>query len=336
MLSCRSLKSKRRNARWVWRVLALCALVAGLTLLLLIDSPQDSSETVTVAEQAAASDSNCPNRINPITGRCRSCADRTQFRSNGKCVQKTMNHPNDPPCTDGKVYYSTYGCREVECPLGPPHGDAARDDDGYCLPDPGTTPPPPTTTPPTTIPPTTTPPPVIPPGKPRNVSVTAGVGSLTVRWTQPSSTGSSDITGWYIHYSYQKITGSVTSTSNKTHPVVGGGIPTDGAIITGLEHDTTYQVRVKAESDAGEGDFSSPISARTAVPAVTLVGLEVTQGLQDWEGTIKLVKGKTTIVRAFLEPWGNKTATKSVSVRLKAFRLTSRGYMWEQPFRLIA
>lgn len=119
-----------------------------MALLFVIDTQQDASETVTIAEQTAASDSSCPNGINRITGRCRSCADRTHFRSNGECVHKTMNHRDDPPCTDGKVYYSTYGCREVECPLGPPHGDAARDDDGYCLPDPGTTPPPPTTTPP--------------------------------------------------------------------------------------------------------------------------------------------------------------------------------------------
>ena len=30
MLGCRSLKSKRRNARWVWQILSLCALAAGV------------------------------------------------------------------------------------------------------------------------------------------------------------------------------------------------------------------------------------------------------------------------------------------------------------------
>lgn len=279
-----------------------------MALLFVIDTQQDASETVTIAEQTAASDSSCPNGINRITGRCRSCADRTHFRSNGECVHKTMNHRDDPPCTDGKVYYSTYGCREVECPLGPPHGDAARDDNGYCII------PPPTTT---------TPPPVIPPGKPRNVSVTAGVGSLTVMWAQPSSSGSSTISGWDIHH--RKTTGTVTTTGDKPHRVTGGDIPTGGVTLTGLEYGTTYQVKVRAISAAGSGSYSSPISTMTTVPAVTLVGLEVTQGLQDWEGSIKLVKGKTTVVRAFLEPWSSQTTAKPVTVRLRAFRQTIQG-----------
>ena len=288
------------NRRWIRLVLSLCSLAVGLALLLLMDFPQDSSETVTMTEQAAASDSNCPNRINPITGRCRSCADRTHFRSNGECVQKTMNHPGDPPCSEGMVYYSTYGCREVECPLGPPHGDAVRDSNGNCLR--GT-----------------------PPGVPRNVSVTAGVGSLTVKWAQPSSSGSSTISAWDIHYSYQETTGAVTSTRNKARRITDGGIPTDGVTLTGLEYGITYQVRVRAENSWGSGSYSSPIPIRTTVPAVTLVGLEVTQGLQDWEGNIDLVKGKRTVVRVFLEPWGGQTTAKPVTVRLRAFRRTIQG-----------
>ena len=271
-----------------------------MTLLFLIDTPQDSSETITIAEQTAASNSNCPNGINHITGRCRSCADRTHFRSNGECVQKTMNHPGDPPRSEGMVYYSTYGCREVECPLGPPHGDAVRDSNGNCLR--GT-----------------------PPGVPRNVSVTAGVGSLTVKWAQPSSSGSSAISAWDIHYSYQETVGAATSTRNKARRVTSGGIPTDGVTLTGLEYGTTYQVRVRAENSWGSGSYSSPIPIRTTVPAVTLIGLEVTQGLQDWEGNIDLVKGKTTVVRVFLEPWGGQTTAKPVTVRLLAFRRTIEG-----------
>ena len=107
---------------------------------------------------------------------------------------------------------------------------------------------------------------VHPPGVPRNVSVAAGVGSLTVKWAQPSSSGSSAISAWDIHYSYQETTGAATSTQNKTRRVTGGGIPTDGVTLTGLEYGTTYQVRIRAWNSWGSGSYSSPISTRTTVP----------------------------------------------------------------------
>ena len=47
-----------------------------------------------------------------------------------------------------------------------------------------------------------------------------------------------------------------------------------------------------------------------------LVALEVTQGLQDWNGSIDLVAGKRTVVRAFLEPGAGQSATARVLLDL--------------------
>ena len=226
------MNSPHRNIQGSRRALLACVFMIGLSLLLLTDSPSDSSDT-TITDQescnlsdecltiAVATSSSCQHGLNPITGRCRSCADKTHFRSNGKCVHKTVNHPGDPPCSSGEAYYSSYGCRQVECPLGPPHGDEVRDSNGYCLPP-------------------------SPPGIPRSVSVTPGLGSLTVKWAQPSSAGTSPISGWDVHYSYREISGTVTNTYNKIRQVFDEDIPAGGVIITGLQYGTTYQVRVSA------------------------------------------------------------------------------------------
>ena len=49
--------------------------------------------------------------------------------------------------------------------------------------------------------------------------------------------------------------------------------------------------------------YTSPssIAGRAGSPVVNLVGLEVTQGVQNWMGTLELVRNKQTAVRAFFE-----------------------------------
>ena len=222
----------------------------------------------------------------------------------GRCQPKIGPGPGDPLCPAGQLYYASYGgCRDVTCPRGPPHNMQVRDDNGYCLPPfPATTPPPPTT------------PPL--PGAPRDVSVTAGLGSLTVNWQPAASGGEPD--GWEIHYSYRAGGSATAQTDSGVHPVDGKDVPAGGATLENLMPGKPYTVKVRATQGTVTGPFSSTVTATTLAPAVTLVGLEVTQGLQDWEGSIQLVKGKKTVVRAFLEPFSGQDTT--ISLRLEAVR----------------
>ena len=59
--------------------------------------------------------------------------------------------------------------------------------------------------------------------------------------------------------------------------------------------------------------YTSPssIAGRAGSPVVNLVGLEVTQGVQNWMGTLELVRNKQTAVRAFFE---TPTAGREVEV----------------------
>ena len=181
-----------------------------------------------------------------------------------------------------------------------------RDSDGYCLSAfPTTTQPPPTTTPPPPL-----------PGAPRDVSVTAGLGSLTVSWRPAASGGEPE--GWEVRYSYRAGVGPSARTGSGVHRVDGGAVPAGGVTLGDLMPGVAHVVKVRATSAAGSGSYSAPVTA-TPLAAATLVGLEVTQGLQDWEGGIELVKGKKTVVRAFLEPYSGRDRTVK-NIRLEVVR----------------
>lgn len=148
------------------------------------------------------------------------------------------------------------------------------------------------------------------------MSVTAGLGSLTVNWQPAASGGESD--GWEVHYSYRAGGSTTAQTDSGVHTVDDKDVPAGGVTLENLMPGKPYTVKVRATQGTITSPFSAPVTATTLAPAVTLVGLEVTQGLQDWEGSIKLVKGKETVVRAFLEPFSNQDTT--VSLRLEAVR----------------
>ena len=303
------------SSRWRWW-LVLWVMVAGLWA---VGEPDPSwakdpaDEAVDVVEVSAdggvgpVTTHHCSDRRHRSDETCRACPDFTEMWRGGQCQPKIEPGTGDPPCPVGQLYYASYeGCRDVTCPRGPPHNMRVRDSDGYCLPAfPTTTPPPPTTTPP---------PP--PPGAPRDVSVTAGLGSLTVNWRPAASGGEPD--GWEVHYSYRAGVGPAAQTDSGVHTVDGEDVPAEGATLENLMPGKPYTVKVRATKGTVTGPFSSTVTATTLAPAVTLVGLEVTQGLQDWEGSIKLVKGKETVVRAFLEPFSGQDTT--VSLRLEAVR----------------
>ncbi len=141
---------------------------------------------------------------------------------------------------------------------------------------------------------------------------------MTVKWDRPSS--GVGITGWEIRYSYfEGFEGLAFQREvSDTSELQGGSIPGDGVVLNDLKFGMEYTVRVRARNSSGDGEYSSPISVIPLRRLVRLVGLEVTQGLQDWEGTLKLVKGRTTVVRAFLEPRDGRTTP--VNVKLVAVR----------------
>ncbi len=115
--------------------------------------------------------------------------------------------------------------------------------------------------------------------------------------------------------------------------------------ISGLANGTSYYFEVRARNSAGTSPASNTVTATPNAgivscgagqlyfsryggcrptscssgrdstgyclhvplpPPVRLVGLEVTQGLQNLKGEVTLVKGKRTVVRAFLEPVSGK------------------------------
>ena len=87
--------------------------------------------------------------------------------------------------------------------------------------------------------------------------------------------------------------------------------------LTDLPFDTQITITVTGISSTGRlGTRSAPRYPTTDPAAVRLVALEITQGLQNWQGDITLVKGKPTVVRAFLEPASGTEA--QVDVRLQA------------------
>jgi len=278
-------------ARW-W--LVLWVLLAGLWVSGEVDPLWATSPTDEVGGGVGpVTDDHCSGRRHRLDGTCRACADFTHMRRGGRCQPKIEPSPGDPPCPADQLYYASYGgCRPARC-------DYDRSLYGYCLP------------PPT---PTTEPPPP-PPGAPRNVSVTPGLGSLTVRWQRAASGG--EPARWEIYYSYRANAGA-TLTVSDVRRVAGGAVPAGGVTLNNLVPGVTYAVRVRAENAGGSSPYSSTVTATTLAPAVTLAGLEVTQGLQDWEGSIDLVKGKTTVVRAFLEPFNGRDTT--VSLKLEAVR----------------
>ena len=291
--------------RW-W--LVLWVLLAGLWVSGEADPLWATSPTDEAGEGVGpVTDDHCSGRLHRSDGTCRACADRFYYRTSRGCVHRTGPHPLDYLCeNEGESYYSSVmGCRQVYCPQ-PPHGDSGRDANGYCQRPPPTTAPPPTTT--------EAPPP--PPGAPRNVSVTAGMGSLTVSWQRAASGGEPD--DWEIHYSYREGVGVSARTFSDFHTVAGKDVPAGGVTLSDLKPGMAYAVKVRAKSDtAGYSSYSSTVTV-TTLAAVTLIGLEVTQGLQDWEGSIDLVRGKRTVVRAFLEPFSGQDT--KVTIRLEAIR----------------
>lgn len=181
--------------------------------------------------------------------------------------------------------------------------------------------------PPTVVPPVVQPP---VPHKPTDVKVRPSPGTAIVTW-KPASTGPA-ATSWQVHYSHtvhETLPLPRDVTVRQTRDVASASVPSGGLIIRGLTPSTEYTITVQGLNSNGAGTASDAVTVSTPPPAVRLVALEITQGLQNWNGEaprvklpdgkirldkIHLVKGKTTVVRAFLEPTSGKNTTVNVKL----------------------
>lgn len=91
------------------------------------------------------------------------------------------------------------------------------------------------------------------PGVPQSLTATAGLASVYLSWTAPSSSGSSPLTNYAIQYSSDS--GSTWSTVSKSTSTL------TFYTVTGLTNGTTYQFRVAAITAVGTGSYTSSVSA---------------------------------------------------------------------------
>ena len=148
-----------------------------------------------------------------------------------------------------------------------------------------------------------------PPEAPTMVRAVPGPGTLHITWT-PNGPAA---TQWKIGAYRVGRQGIGTSPDNDDSPITAD--PAAGHTITGLAFNTEYLVTIQGINQHGTGTAGTARET-TGRAAVELVALEVTQGLQDWYGSLDLVKGKKTVVRAFLEPGNGLAENSRVTLQL--------------------
>ena len=169
-------------------------------------------------------------------------------------------------------------------------------------------------------PPTTTPGQPSGPLAPAITKITPGPGAITIEWRH--TTGTPRANGWVIKY--VRLTPAPPPPEmiheTKTQPVAASGADTETYTLEGLEFGAHYRISIKGVASspgtAVHGSYSTSQTVQTPPAAVRLVALEITQGLQNWNGDITLVRGKRTVVRAFLEPSSGSPTTVGVSLRV--------------------
>ena len=138
-------------------------------------------------------------------------------------------------------------------------------------------------------------------------SPSPGPGALHITW-KPNGPAA---TRWKIGAYRVGRQGIGTDPDNDDSPITAD--PAAGVTITGLAFNTEYLITIQGINRHGTGTAGADRET-TGRAAVELVALEVTQGLQNWQGDITLVKGKRTVVRAFLEPTNNTDTTVNVEL----------------------
>ena len=139
------------------------------------------------------------------------------------------------------------------------------------------------------------------PGVPGSLSVvTATPTSLAVSWAAPTNTGASAITGYSVQYRISDTDGDTPgnqpgSWEDITHTGTGTGVT-----VTGLEANTSYDVRVAANNAAGTGEYAQASGVTGSATAPGLVqNLSVTASSQSvlsvtWEAPVDNGGGAVT------------------------------------------
>ena len=93
--------------------------------------------------------------------------------------------------------------------------------------------------------PTTASPAARPPDAPTNLALTPGAGEITVAWDDPLDAGDPPLEGWIVQW--RKVTDPESDWNSKV--VNEDSNPGGSHVLTGLDNDTEYQVRVAAFHD---------------------------------------------------------------------------------------
>jgi alpha-tubulin suppressor-like RCC1 family protein len=104
------------------------------------------------------------------------------------------------------------------------------------------------------------------PGKPQEVTATAGHQRTTVRWKKPASNGGSKIRGYRVQLRQPDGTWETVSTTKAK---------ARSRVVTGLDNGSTYKVRVAAKNAKGYGRTRS---ARVVLPTSLDVSILTTHG----------------------------------------------------------
>ena len=112
------------------------------------------------------------------------------------------------------------------------------------------------------------------PGVPTIDAATPGEGSLVVTWTAPADNGGETITAYDLRYIRSDAADKADGKWNlETEVWTGSGSLED--TVTGLTHDTEYDVQVRAVNSVGNGAWSATVTGTTMPapdPCVTALG----------------------------------------------------------------
>ena len=114
--------------------------------------------------------------------------------------------------------------------------------------------------------------PLTTPGAPTIDSVTPDNGTLAVAWSAPADTGGSEVTGYDLRY----IRSDATDKSDDANWTERDSIWSSGALrytLGGLTNGVDYDVQLRADNIAGNGQWSATISgAPQTIPAAPTIG----------------------------------------------------------------
>ncbi|WP_420113751.1 fibronectin type III domain-containing protein, partial [Pseudactinotalea sp.] len=145
---------------------------------------------------------------------------------------------------------------------------------------------------------------------PRSVTVSPSASTLTVRWSAPSSTGGTARTYYRVQYSTDSVTW--TSASSTVNPSA------TSYTISGLKNGTTYRVRVLARNAAGDGAWSTVVSAKPRT-------------VSSAPRTVKVSAGKSSLVVRWVAPSSSGGASRTAYI----VQYSTDGRTWKTASRTV-